>query len=151
MVEIGRCQELDAGLVPIGIARHVSPDPRVQEMLGRLRSFFRLGLVSNGSSQAQRAKIGALRLEQYFDPIVISDEVGLRKPQPEIFWMASDRWEIPRNEILVVGDDEASDIVGARNAGMQALRVSGGLAKEPNCIGAITELEDWLLVNGAHR
>jgi putative hydrolase of the HAD superfamily len=120
-------------------------------MLGRLRSFFRLGLVSNGSSQAQRAKIGALRLEQYFDPIVISDEVGLRKPQPEIFWMASDRWEIPRNEILVVGDDEASDIVGARNAGMQALRVSGGLAKEPNCIGAITELEDWLLVNGAHR
>jgi len=117
-------------------------------MLSRLRSSFRLGLVSNGTSQSQRAKIGALGIEHYFDPILISEEIGFRKPRPEIFWIASDRWSIARETILVVGDDETADILGARNAGMQALRVTGGLAEELNCIGAVTELERWLLANG---
>lgn len=66
-----------------GLTRHIRPDPRVHEILSRLRSSFRLGLVSNGTSQSQRAKIGALGIEHYFDPILISEEIGFRKPLPE--------------------------------------------------------------------
>jgi putative hydrolase of the HAD superfamily len=127
-----------------GISRNATIDPRTHLMLSRLRSVFRLGIVSNGTSATQRAKLRVLRLEPYFDPILISEEVGVRKPQPEIFWMAAKYWSIPSEHILVVGDDESADIHGARNAGMQALLVSGEGANAPQSIRDITELESWL-------
>jgi putative hydrolase of the HAD superfamily len=127
-----------------GISRHVSIDPRVPQMLGRLRSKFRLGIVSNGTSASQWAKIHAFGLSTYFDPILISEEVGSRKPGAEIFWLASDYWSIAPAHILVVGDDEDADIGGAMNAGMQALLIAPKRAPGPDSIQIVTDLERWL-------
>ena len=127
-----------------GLLRHTTIDPRVLEMLGRLQASFRLGIVSNGASTSQRSKIQALQLERYFDPIIISDEVGIRKPDPAIFWLAANRWSVAREHVLVVGDDENADVQGALRAGMRALLVSGDRPCGPQSISRITDLEQWL-------
>jgi putative hydrolase of the HAD superfamily len=55
------------------------------------------------------------------DRIVISSEVGWRKPSPEFFAAVSRAVDVPPRRILFVGDDLANDYEGARAAGMTAL------------------------------
>lgn len=134
-----------------GVLRHTRMDPRVCGMLGRLHASHRLGVVSNGSGPAQRRKLETLQLAHYFDPILISEEVGLRKPDPRIFQMAAQRWSLAADHVLVVGDDRSADVEGALLAGMQALLVAGDAPSGPQSISHITELEQWLGEQAAHR
>jgi putative hydrolase of the HAD superfamily len=123
----------------LGIAATVRLAPGVREMLKRVGERFKLGLISNGSSATQRAKLHGLGLEALFDPVVISEEVGFRKPDVRIFRHAIERWGASPANVLFVGDDPISDIEGARGAGLQALRV-GHDAEIPS----ILSLEAWL-------
>jgi len=107
----------------LGILRHVRPDPRLNALLSRLGRSYRLGVVTNGSTQSQRGKLRGLGIEQYFDPIVVSEEVAHRKPEFAIFRLALRSWALPHGEVLFVGDDGLKDIGGARAAGLQALQV----------------------------
>jgi len=107
----------------LGILRHARPDPRLHALLARLRRSYRLGVVTNGSTQSQRGKLRGLGIEQYFDPIVVSEEVAHRKPEFAIFRLALRSWALPHGEVLFVGDDGLKDIGGARAAGLQALQV----------------------------
>lgn len=127
-----------------GIAKHTVASEEVVALLGRLRNRYRLGLVSNGSRETQRAKLRALGIEAYFDPVLISGEVGVQKPEPEIFWMAADYWQLPKEAILFVGDDEAADVQGATNAGLCALRVGPASPSASVAIPSVTDLERWL-------
>ena len=111
----------------------------IPAMLNRLGERHRLGLVTNGSGATQRAKLERLQLEHFFDPIVISEEAGFRKPDARIFELAIAEWEVPSAAVLVVGDDPVADVQGARDAGMQALRVG-----HHDGIGSILMLEEWL-------
>jgi putative hydrolase of the HAD superfamily len=97
------------------------PRSAVQETLTELRnSRFRLGVVSNGSSAAQRTKLAVTGLDQAFDLIVISDEVGLKKPDPRIFALATTSLGVSPSECLFVGDNPIKDVCAARDFGMRA-------------------------------
>jgi putative hydrolase of the HAD superfamily len=122
-----------------GLATTVQLAPAVRDSLTRLARRFRLGLVSNGSGATQRAKLRALGLESLFDPIVISEEVGVRKPDARIFGLAVAAWRVPPASVLFVGDDPVSDIDGAKAAGLRALRVG-----HAEGIPSILALEAWL-------
>lgn len=131
-----------------GVAQQAFAPDYLHRVLDALLPRLRLGIVSNGSGEAQRSKLDALGIEQYFDPILISEEIGYRKPQPEIFSIAAERWQVPQSQILVVGDDDVADIQGAIGAGMLALRVgASGVGSAPS-IPSISELEGWLNENG---
>ena len=52
------------------------------------RSMLRLGLVTNGSTKTQQCKIDQLEIARYFDAILISEAIGIRKPDPRIFELA---------------------------------------------------------------
>lgn len=87
---------------------------------GHLARRFRLGVISNGSPEIQYQKLEILGIKQLFDCIVISEEVGLRKPDPRIFWRANKLLAKKPGACLHIGDSYNSDVVGAKNAGMQA-------------------------------
>ena len=106
-----------------GILQQVRPDPRLNALLERLGRSYRLGVVTNGSTQSQRGKLRGLGIEQHFEPIVVSEEVGHRKPEFAIFRLALRGWELPHDEVLFVGDDSLKDIGGARGAGLRTLQV----------------------------
>jgi putative hydrolase of the HAD superfamily len=122
-----------------GISAMVQLAPGVRESLTRIAGQWKLGLVSNGTSATQRAKLRALALDTLFDPVVISEEVGFRKPEVRIFELAIANWRVPASSVLFVGDDPISDIAGARSAGMRALQVG-----HADGIPSILSLEAWL-------
>ena len=80
-----------------------------------------VGLVTNGEGRMQRKKLRSLGIQDHFAAILISEELGLRKPQPEIFWEACRRLGSSPKRTLMVGDNPVADIGGALGAGLGAL------------------------------
>lgn len=98
-------------------ARALVALPGASETLARLRPRFRLGLITNGPSAMQRAKLAALALDDHFEVIVVDTEFGHPKPDQRIFAHAAGRIGLAPRELLFVGNSLAHDIAGARAAG----------------------------------
>ncbi len=82
----------------------------------------RMGVVSNIDSKEELRKgIADLGIEDYFYSMVASGEVGYVKPQPEIFQIASKELELPPANLARVGDLYATDVLGAKSAGMTGI------------------------------
>jgi putative hydrolase of the HAD superfamily len=95
--------------------------PETRAVLERIRAReFRLGVISNATDLTRRV-LDNLGLSQYFDFVIVSEEVGFRKPQPEIFRLAAKKGGAALNRSLHVGDKFAVDVVGASRAGMNAV------------------------------
>jgi putative hydrolase of the HAD superfamily len=98
--------------------------PGARALLDKLfRVGLRLGIVSNFDRRLYRI-LDDLGIRGYFEQVVISSEVGADKPSPKIFMVALSRFQVRPEEMLHVGDDEATDGVGARAAGISALIVN---------------------------
>jgi putative hydrolase of the HAD superfamily len=96
--------------------------PGTREMLGLLKRRYRLGLLSNFThTPAAMEVILRHALSPYFDVILISGEVGYRKPHPLVFQLLVDRLGVARQEIAFVGDDAEADIEGAQMAGLRPI------------------------------
>lgn len=88
-------------------------------LLREMRSAgFRLGIVTNGHTQMQTAKVGNLGLAPLMDVVVISESVGVKKPHPQIFQEALRRLSCESDSVLFVGDNPLLDVVGPANLGM---------------------------------
>lgn len=81
----------------------------------------RLGVITNGHSHLQHRKIDLLGLREYFDTIVISGEVGLSKPDPQIYRLALERLGVGPDQCVLVGDHPRNDIWGAAQVGLQGI------------------------------
>lgn len=102
------------------------------EVLVRMRGRgWLLGLLTNGAPSVQNTKIDAVGLRGLFDAIVISGEMGVGKPEREVFEAVLGRLGVGAAGAVMVGNSVARDVVGARGVGMRAvlLRVPG--AEEP--------------------
>jgi putative hydrolase of the HAD superfamily len=101
--------------------------PGTKEMLARLRATYRLGMLTNFThGPAARRIIGQLGLTPLFDVILISGEIGFRKPNPLVFQELCGHLGVLETQIMHVGDDPEADILGALNAGIRPVRVMHG-------------------------
>jgi putative hydrolase of the HAD superfamily len=91
--------------------------PVLEQLAGRCR----LGLISNGLAADQRPKIERFDLARFFPVVVISEEAGLRKPDPAIFARALEGLGAVGRPAAYVGDNPAHDVVGAHAAGLAAI------------------------------
>ena len=80
----------------------------------------KLGVITNGPIDWQSRKLRTLGLERYFDEVIISDAVGMAKPDARIFKLALDRLGVDAESAMYVGDHPQIDIAGARGAGLAA-------------------------------
>ena len=96
------------------------PMPGVYETLAHLAaSGLRLAILSSaGDDENVQRLIDNARLRAYFDPIVVSAAVGIRKPNPRIFDLALKPWGLTPGECAMVGDTLGADILGAQLAGL---------------------------------
>jgi len=79
------------------------------------------GLVTNGPSAIQRAKLARLGIERLFPFVVVSEEIGMAKPDPAIFHHALRLAGVRPEEALYVGDHPVNDVAGARRAGLTSV------------------------------
>jgi putative hydrolase of the HAD superfamily len=93
-------------------------DPAMDALLDRLRGRVRLGLLSNAGRGA-RARLEAAGVAARFDDVLCSAEVGLAKPDPEVFRLAARRLDVEPIACAFV-DDMPHNVEGARRVGMRA-------------------------------
>lgn len=76
-------------------------------------------LITNGLSEVQRPRFAQSAVGQYFSTVVISEEVGVAKPDPRIFDIAFEKMGHPsKADVLIVGDSLTSDIKGGNRYGI---------------------------------
>jgi putative hydrolase of the HAD superfamily len=98
--------------------------PCARNMLGRASVDYRLGLVSNFTyAPVIHEGLRKLRINQFFKAILISEEIGWRKPSPRIFDEALKRLRTTAKETIYVGDSPLEDIKGAKAVGMETVFV----------------------------
>ncbi len=110
------------------------PLPGVPETLASLTTDFRLGLISDTwltPGSRLRERIEGHGLKRFFSVMVFSDETGLRKPHPHQFKSALSVLGVRPEECVHVGDNESTDIRGAKASGMKAIRLDTDHAGRP--------------------
>ena len=108
-------------------------------------SGIRVGIVTNGRARIQQAKIDQLRLEPYLSATVISESVGIRKPDAGIFALALAQVGCKAEEAWFVGDHPVNDVMGATAAGLTAFWIRAFLewpVHEPPPANQISSLEE---------
>jgi putative hydrolase of the HAD superfamily len=84
----------------------------------------RIGLITNGPTEVQRAKIDLLGVGQLVDFALVSEEFGAWKPDPAIFVEALRLGGATAAEAVFIGDSAEHDIAGARAAGIRAIWIN---------------------------
>jgi putative hydrolase of the HAD superfamily len=95
------------------------------EILDRLKGEFQLLLLTNGSPDLQKTKLAITpKLTPYFDHIIISGDFGKGKPDPSIFEHALSRMSLKKEEVIMVGDNLMTDVLGANRAGIKTVWIN---------------------------
>jgi HAD superfamily hydrolase (TIGR01549 family) len=116
--------------------------PCLEEVLIELSSKYRLAMVSNTMSDQPKILLREANLDKYFDLLVCSRDLGVRKPNPEIFKIVLDMIDVKPSEAVHVGDSVEADMIGARNTGLTGIWIN--TPKQPpwkgHTINSICEL-----------
>lgn len=89
----------------------------------------KVGIITNGSTQRQKAKIINTNLNSYFDTIIISEESGFSKPDKRIFELALNKLNVQPEDTLFVGDNLEKDIGGCQNANIKGIWFNPNMIK----------------------
>ncbi|MFC8337572.1 HAD family hydrolase [Streptomyces rubiginosohelvolus] len=109
-----------------GVARSVQCFPGVPEGLATLRAQgWTLGVATNGAVDIQRAKLSATGLASLLEGVTISEAVGVRKPERDLFDAAAAACGVPLAGGWMVGDNPVTDIAGASAVGLRTAWVAG--------------------------
>jgi putative hydrolase of the HAD superfamily len=121
--------------------------PDAHETLQYLQKKYTLHLISNGFSESQGIKIRNTNLGVYFQYVIISEIVGVNKPDKAIFEHALNLAQTTKEESLMIGDSLEADVYGALNFGMDAIYFNpGGLDKPDDVPVQITHLKELTLL-----
>lgn len=95
--------------------------PGTIEILEYLSEKYSLHIITNGFKEVQYLKIRNSGLEPFFSNIHISEEIGYKKPEPEIFNYAVKKSGTVHEHCVMIGDNLDTDIAGAENAGIDSV------------------------------
>jgi len=121
--------------------------PHAREVLTYLSSKYHLYILSNGFRELQSHKMRSAGIDVFFEKVILSDDIGVLKPWPEIFHFALSATQSELRESLMIGDSWDNDIVGANRVGMHQVfyNVSGrgNLSFQPTY--QISDLKELIL------
>ena len=101
---------------------YAAPIPGTLEMLATLKSRYRLGLLSNLThAPAALRIIDKLGMTPFFDAVLVSGQLGYRKPHPRVFLALLDQLGAPKEQTAFVGDNLEADVQGAQQVGIQPI------------------------------
>lgn len=92
-----------------------------EKVLTYLQNKYHLHIISNGFKEAVVTKMSVSNLNPYFRNVVISEDVGVNKPDKAIFEHALNLAQAQKQESIMIGDSLEADVYGAQNFGMRAI------------------------------
>lgn len=95
--------------------------PGAIELLEYLRPKYRMFILSNGFKELQSRKMHAAGIDKYFDELILSENIGVNKPNRELYDYALHKTGSILEESLMIGDMFETDITGAANIGMEQI------------------------------
>lgn len=95
--------------------------PGAIELLEYLRPKYRMFILSNGFKELQSRKMHAAGIDKYFDGLILSEDIGVNKPNRELYDYALQKTGSTLEESLMIGDMFETDIAGAANIGMEQI------------------------------
>lgn len=110
--------------------------PGVENLLEDLKQNYQLAIITNGLKEAQRNRLRKTNIDIHFKEIIVSDEIGVAKPDKAFFDYTIEKAQITcePSEVLVIGDNIKSDILGGINAGLQTCWISHDNANDSDII-----------------
>lgn len=134
------------------MAEICAPLEGATNLLSALKNKSKLGIITNGFTELQEARLNRTGHREFFDILVISEQVGIAKPHRDIFEHALSLMGNPnRQEVLMVGDNPDSDILGGMNAGLDTCWLNINNKPIPEAItptyhvSSLKELQNLLL------
>ena len=104
------------------------------ELMGYLKGRgYRMHMTSNGFHEVQYKKLAACGLRDYFDTVILSEDAGVNKPSPLYFDYAFKVSGANKDTTLMIGDNLQTDIMGALNAGIDAMLFNRWEADTSDC------------------
>lgn len=91
------------------------------EILDYLKPKYNLHIITNGFEEIQSKKMESSKISNYFETIVTSESVGVKKPNPKVFEFALQQANAKKENSIMIGDSVEADIYGALKVGMQVL------------------------------
>lgn len=116
-----------------------------EKVLTYLKEKYHLHIISNGFKETTLTKMHLSGLNPYFKNVIISEDVGVNKPDKAIFEYALAKAEAQIHESIMIGDSLEADIRGAQNIGMKAIFFNPLNAAKPDDVDwQIAHLEELL-------
>lgn len=91
------------------------------ELLEYLRPKYKMYILSNGFKELQSHKMRTAGIDKYFDALILSEDIGVNKPNRELYEYALEKTGSKLEESIMIGDMFETDIVGAANIGMKQI------------------------------
>jgi len=95
--------------------------PQADVVIQQLSKRYKMYIITNGFEGIQTGKLKAAGVLEYFDHVITSEAAGAQKPDAQIFSYALQKAKALPSESLMIGDNLVTDIMGARNAGLEAI------------------------------
>lgn len=94
------------------------------ELLEYLKPKYELHIITNGFEEVQNLKLQKSKIAAYFDVIITSESVGVKKPNPKVFEFALKEANIAAENAIMIGDSLEADIEGSVAVGMEAIHLN---------------------------
>lgn len=117
------------------------PVPGAVELLRALRGRVKIGIVTNNLVAMQVDKLNNCGMTELIDALVVSEEAGSTKPERAIFEAALERLGCRAEEAVMLGDAWATDIAGARGAGIRPIWLNRLALPCPDPAAAVAEIK----------
>lgn len=127
--------------------KHPYTYPETFDVLDQLKGNYQLLLLTNGAPSLQNTKLKITpEIAQYFDHIVISGDFGRGKPDPTIFEFALEKARTKTENVIMIGDNLMTDILGANNTGIKNIWINhhGQTAEQVKPTYEVKRLKDIL-------
>jgi 2-haloacid dehalogenase len=112
-----------------------------EALLSKLRDRVGMVLLTNGFADVQHARIARLGLQETFDHVLISEEIGATKPDRAAFDVAFEKMGHPAKErVLIVGDSLSSDIRGGEDYGIDTCWFNPDRRPNPTTVAPTYEI-----------
>ncbi|WP_088323534.1 YjjG family noncanonical pyrimidine nucleotidase [Polaribacter tangerinus] len=113
------------------------------ELLDYLKDKYSLHIITNGFEEIQEKKMANASILHYFEQIITSESVGVKKPNPRVFEHAMQISNATPDNSIMIGDSLEADIIGAQNVGMKTIHcVFDNITKTDKNFISVTNLTD---------